>query len=131
MLSAFLVVQVILGIALIVLILLQQGKGADMGAAFGSGSSGTVFGSQGAGNFMTRTTAIVATLFIVNSLVLSTNWMLGDREPSSVTEIPGSVITESAGETDVPEVPLDATDEVSDLPAAVEEPASTPADLPE
>ncbi len=64
-------IQLVLGIALIVLILLQQGKGADMGAAFGSGSSSTVFGARGSGNFFSRTTGILATAFFINSLLLS------------------------------------------------------------
>ena len=57
-------------IALVALIMLQQGKGADMGASFGAGASGTLFGSSGSANFMTRTTAILATLFFIISLVL-------------------------------------------------------------
>ncbi|WP_447410828.1 preprotein translocase subunit SecG, partial [Clostridium perfringens] len=50
--------------------MLQQGKGADMGASFGAGASGTLFGSSGSGNFMTRMTAVLATLFFVISLIL-------------------------------------------------------------
>ncbi len=57
-------------LALIALILVQHGKGADAGAAFGSGASATVFGAQGAGNFLTRTTAILATAFFILSLSL-------------------------------------------------------------
>jgi preprotein translocase subunit SecG len=71
MFTFFLVIQLMLGIALIVLVLLQQGKGADMGAAFGSGSSSTVFGARGSGNFFSRTTAVLATAFFINSLLLS------------------------------------------------------------
>lgn len=56
--------HVILAIVLIVLILLQHGKGADMGAAFGSGSAGSLFGASGSANFLSRSTAIVATLFL-------------------------------------------------------------------
>lgn len=68
--DALLVVFLIVSIGLIGLILLQQGKGADMGASFGAGASGTLFGSSGSGNFMTRMTAILATLFFIISLVL-------------------------------------------------------------
>ena len=57
--------------SIIVLVLMQQGKGADMGAAFGSGSSGSVFGASGSGNFLSRTTAIAATLFFITSLSLT------------------------------------------------------------
>ena len=62
MYEALLVVFLIVAIALVALIMLQQGKGADMGASFGAGASGTLFGSSGSANFMTRTTAILATL---------------------------------------------------------------------
>jgi preprotein translocase subunit SecG len=57
--------------AVIVLVLLQQGKGADMGASFGGGSAGSLFGSSGSANFLSRTTAILAATFFVTSLVLT------------------------------------------------------------
>ncbi|MBY0437138.1 MAG: preprotein translocase subunit SecG, partial [Burkholderiales bacterium] len=57
--------------AIVVFVLLQQGKGADMGAAFGSGSAGSLFGSSGSANFMSRMTAVMATLFFITSLVLT------------------------------------------------------------
>ena len=63
--------HVIIAVSIIVLVLMQQGKGADMGAAFGSGSSGSVFGASGSGNFLSRTTAIVAALFFITSLSLT------------------------------------------------------------
>lgn len=69
--NILLVFHVLIAVAIIGLILLQQGKGADAGAAFGGGSSGTVFGSQGSGNFLSRTTAILATLFFITSLSLA------------------------------------------------------------
>lgn len=64
------VVYLIVALMLIGMVLIQQGKGADMGASFGGGGSNTVFGSTGSGNFMTRTTAILATLFFLISLIL-------------------------------------------------------------
>ncbi len=70
MYEALLGIFLLVGIGLIALVLLQQGKGADMGASFGAGASNTLFGSSGSGNFMTRMTAILATLFIVISLIL-------------------------------------------------------------
>ncbi|CDG23028.1 Protein-export membrane protein secG [Xenorhabdus poinarii G6] len=70
MYEALLGIFLLVGIGLIALVLLQQGKGADMGASFGAGASNTLFGSSGSGNFMTRMTAIFATLFIVISLIL-------------------------------------------------------------
>ena len=69
MYEALLVVFLIVAIGLVGLIMLQQGKGADMGASFGAGASATLFGSSGSGNFMTRMTALLATLFFI-SLVL-------------------------------------------------------------
>lgn len=74
--SVILAVHIVIAITLIGLILIQQGKGADAGAAFGgggggSGASTTVFGSQGSGNFLTKTTAVLATTFFVTSLFLS------------------------------------------------------------
>lgn len=66
-----LVIHVIASIALIGLVLLQQGKGAEAGVAFGSGASQTLFGSQGSGNFLTRLTAICATIFFATSLSMA------------------------------------------------------------
>lgn len=70
MYEMLLVVYLIVSIILVGFVLIQQGKGAGMGASFGSGASNTVFGAGGSGNFMTRTTGILATLFFVLSLVL-------------------------------------------------------------
>lgn len=70
MYETFLVVYLLCAIALIALILMQRGKGADMGASFGSGASNTVFGSGGSGNFLTRTTTILAVAFFLLSLIL-------------------------------------------------------------
>ncbi len=69
--NAVLTVQVLSAIGIIVLVLLQQGKGADMGAAFGSGSAGSVFGSTGSANFLSRSTGILAVVFFVATLALS------------------------------------------------------------
>ena len=65
------VVHVIAAIVLIGLVLMQHGKGADMGAAFGTGSAGSLFGSSGSANFLSRSTAVVATLFFITSLSLT------------------------------------------------------------
>ncbi|HEX9389746.1 MAG TPA: preprotein translocase subunit SecG [Usitatibacteraceae bacterium] len=71
MANIILVLHVILAVSIIILVLLQHGKGADMGAAFGSGSAGSLFGSSGAANFLSRSTAVCATLFFVTSLGLT------------------------------------------------------------
>jgi preprotein translocase subunit SecG len=65
------VVHVLSAISVIVLVLLQHGKGADMGAAFGSGSSGSLFGASGSANFLSRTTGVLAALFFITSLGLT------------------------------------------------------------
>jgi len=75
-------VHLLLSIGLIGLVLIQHGKGADAGAAFGSGASSTVFGSQGSGSFLTRATAVLATLFFATSLALAYFAMQGIEQPS-------------------------------------------------
>jgi preprotein translocase subunit SecG len=79
------VVHVLLAASIIGLVLLQRGKGADAGAGFGAGASGTVFGARGSGSFLSRTTAVLATLFFVTSLGLSYLFSQG-REESSVVD---------------------------------------------
>ena len=69
--TAILVLHVLAAVSIVVLVLLQHGKGADMGAAFGSGSAGSLFGSSGAANFLSRTTAVLAAVFFATSLGLT------------------------------------------------------------
>jgi preprotein translocase subunit SecG len=100
-----LVIDVISAVGLIGLILLQQGKGADIGAAFGSGASQTLFGSRGSANFLTRTTAILATVFFLSNLGLA--WLYAQRAttPTSVTN---SVVTEQPAKVETPAPPAEA-----------------------
>ncbi len=70
MYEVLVVIYLLVALGLIGLILIQQGKGADMGASFGAGASGTLFGSSGSGNFLTRTTAILAIAFFTLSLLI-------------------------------------------------------------
>jgi preprotein translocase subunit SecG len=92
MYEVLIVVYLLVSISLVGLILIQQGKGADMGASFGAGASGTLFGSSGAGNFLTRSTAVLAIGFFALSLIignLSANHVKQDdawNELNSVTE---------------------------------------------
>jgi preprotein translocase subunit SecG len=65
------VVHVLTAVVLIGLVLVQHGKGADMGAAFGSGSAGSLFGSSGSANFLSRSTAVAATVFFITSMTLT------------------------------------------------------------
>ncbi len=129
MYTLLLVAQVLLAVGVIVLVLLQHGKGADAGAAFGSGASSTVFGARGAGSFLSRATAILATLFFANSLLLSTPLVIGDSKgPASVTERaqPAPAATETpADEAPKPAAPAD----LPDVPAAPDTPAGN-SDLP-
>ena len=71
LLNVILTIHVMLAISIVVLVLLQHGKGADMGAAFGTGSAGSLFGSSGAANFLSRSTAVCAGFFFVTSLGLT------------------------------------------------------------
>ncbi len=113
MVTVLTVIHVLLTASLIILVLIQRGKGADLGAAFGSGASSTVFGSQGAASFLTRATAAVATLFFVTSLSLG--YLAGQRvERKSVTELDQAieqiVTTDETAQPDVPLVPSDKPD---------------------
>src|SRR3954462_5021903 len=71
LLTIVLVAQILTALGMIGLILLQHGKGADMGAAFGSGSSGSLFGASGSANFLSRTTAVLAAVFFASTLMLA------------------------------------------------------------
>ncbi|MGH8225735.1 MAG: preprotein translocase subunit SecG [Gammaproteobacteria bacterium] len=82
--SILIAVMAVLGIVLVALILLQQGKGADAGAAFGSGASGTVFGSRGSGSFLGRTTGVLMGLFMILALVMAWLGQHGSVRSSSV-----------------------------------------------
>ena len=117
--SILLIAQVLLAISLIVLILMQHGKGADAGAAFGSGASATVFGARGAGNFLSRATTMIAILFFI--VCLSLAYISSRRNvPDSVT---GSVTTQ---ETEV--VPMQESDELP--PAEPQGDSMQESDLP-
>jgi preprotein translocase subunit SecG len=95
------VVDVLAAIGLVVLVLLQQGRGADMGAAFGSGASQTLFGSRGSANFLSRTTAVLAVVFFVANLALAWLATTPAPAPESVTATPPA----SAPAPQAPEAP--------------------------
>jgi preprotein translocase subunit SecG len=84
--NVILIIHVILSISLVGLVLIQQGKGADMGAAFGSGASNTVFGSQGSSSFISRATGIIAALFFATSLTLAFLVTSNSTGPVSATD---------------------------------------------
>jgi len=151
------IIHLVAALGIIGLVLIQHGKGADAGAAFGAGAaggvSGSVFGAQGSGNFLSRSTAILATVFFVTSLSLAYMAQTTQVKPSSVvesvskdkqatgtgTDIPAPVTTEESANTpmetqskksDVPAVPTTSdTTKVESKPAedAPEKPADVPA----
>mgnify|MGYP000438141706 FL=1 len=81
-----LIVHTLIALLIIALVLLQRGKGADAGAAFGAGASGTVFGARGSSSFFSRATAVCATLFFVSSLTLAYLSSQASTAPSSLLE---------------------------------------------
>jgi len=125
------VVHVLLAASIIGLVLLQRGKGADAGAGFGAGASGTVFGARGSGSFLSRTTAILATLFFLTSLGLS--YLFSQTtEPTSVVDRvqpTQSVPAPATTPANPPAAMLPSVPEAA--PAnATQEPASAPAEAP-
>jgi preprotein translocase subunit SecG len=110
------VTHVLLAAAIVGLVLLQRGKGADAGAGFGAGASGTVFGARGSASFMSRMTATLAALFIVTSLTLA---YLGGRrvdEPTSVIDRVGTPASESLPQ-ELPALPSEAPPSLPEAPA--------------
>ncbi|MCZ8217954.1 MAG: preprotein translocase subunit SecG [Acidovorax sp.] len=94
--NVILAVQMLAALVMIGLILIQHGKGADMGAAFGSGSSGSLFGASGSANFLSRTTGVLAAVFFVSTLALA---YFGNARPASsgsVLEAPAAVAPAAA-----------------------------------
>ncbi len=105
--NSILIIHVIIAVGLIGLVLIQQGKGADAGAAFGSGASGTVFGSRGSSSFLTRATGILATLFFISSLTLAYMAAQQNKPASIVDQLDKheQVIEQPAVDQDIPVVP--------------------------
>jgi len=115
------------GVALliVVLVLLQRGKGASAGSGFGAGASGTVFGSRGSSSFLSRATAVLATLFFVTSLSLA--YMAGQQTA------PTSLLEQSVAESTTPApVRFEPTElpDLPELPGLESEPAELPAPEP-
>ncbi|MGB5833901.1 MAG: preprotein translocase subunit SecG [Thiohalocapsa sp.] len=122
------VLHLALALGLVGLILIQHGRGADAGAAFGSGASSTVFGAQGSGSFLTRSTAVLATLFFLTSMTLA-YFAAQVGEPEGLmdgVEAPPPMVIDT-GDIPLPDLPMDigpAADipstDLSDLPTAGE-----------
>ena len=95
--TLIIVVQLLSAFGVIGLVLLQHGKGADMGAAFGSGASGSLFGATGSANFLSRTTAVLAAVFFISTLTLT---YLGSYKPAaSAGVLGGASVTAPAANT--------------------------------
>ena len=91
LISIAIVVQIISAIAVIILVLLQHGKGADLGAAFGSGASGSLFGASGSANFLSRSTAVAATLFFLATIALTLGSGAFKKAPAPTSGVLGTV----------------------------------------
>lgn len=111
MYEILLVVYLLISLALIGLVLIQQGKGADMGASFGAGASNTVFGSSGSGNFLTKTTTLLAAGFFVVSLVLGNLSTNATKQSSEWEDLSTPEVIEAPAQNDVP-----VTGNSSDVP---------------
>lgn len=103
--NVILVVQMLAALVMIGLILIQHGKGADMGAAFGGGSSGSLFGASGSANFLSRTTAVLAAIFLVSTLALAYFGNVRPANSGSVLEAPSSSAPTGTPAATVPQIP--------------------------
>lgn len=116
LMNVILAVQMLCALAMVGLILIQHGKGADMGAAFGSGGSGSLFGASGSANFLSRSTAVLAAVFFASTLALA---YLSNARPASA----GSVLESQA-------VPAAVTPTPTGAPVAPAESAAGAAQIP-
>ena len=126
LMTVMLVAQMLAALAMIGLVLIQHGKGADMGASFGSGSSGSLFGATGSANFLSRSTAVCATVFFVCTLGLA---YLGNQRGEAI-DGGGSVLDRPvAPAASAPAIPGAASAAAADAAPAVPA-ASGPAQIP-
>jgi len=134
--KSFLIAHTLIAVLIIILVLLQRGKGADAGAAFGAGASGTVFGSQGSSSFFSRATAVLATAFFASSLTLAYLSSQRTDAPTSLLEGPEPIDAAiEAGPIEDDEAPVggSSADELPSLDDAspAEDAATIEDDLPE
>ena len=131
LLTLLLAVQMLSALGMIGLILIQHGKGADMGAAFGSGGSGSLFGASGSANFLSHTTAVLAGVFFVSTLMLA---YVGGVRPaassSSVLERAAVTAPAPAASGAATQIPGSAGAPAAPVPAAPSAPASGAAQIP-
>ncbi|MEH0165504.1 preprotein translocase subunit SecG [Roseateles microcysteis] len=116
MMNIVLLVQLLSALVMIGLVLVQHGKGADMGASFGSGASGSLFGATGSANFLSRTTAVCATVFFVCTLALA--YMANHRASAPATDSAQTVLDRAAPGADAASAAALPTAVPNALPAA-------------
>ncbi len=121
-----LVAHLIVAVAICGFVLLQHGKGADMGAAFGSGSSGSLFGAAGSANFLSRATAVLATIFFITSLGL-TWYGMSRSAPGALMEQPGLMDKLAPKASDAPPAPTGTGPSAIPGTAPAADPAKTAA----
>ena len=111
-----LIIHTLIALMIIVLVLIQRGKGADAGAAFGAGASGTVFGARGSGSFFSRLTGIFATLFFISSLGLAYLSTQATRAPESILEDIAPAAEEVVDEAPAIDEAIESSDD-SEMPS--------------
>lgn len=120
--QVIIVVHILLGLGIVGLILMQQGRGADAGAGFGGGASGSVFGAQGAASFLSRMTAILAALFFSTSLALA--WVNGHKSGDTVDFMSAPDAQQKASDLVVPKVETGFANPVDAIPPVENKPSS-------
>lgn len=132
--TATVVFHVLIAAAIVGLVLLQRGKGAEAGAGFGAGASGTVFGARGSASFLSRMTATLAALFIATSLTLA---YLGGRKPEEPKSVIDRVQQQQPSQGAASELPAPPTDTATESPATdstnepIEAPPAPPSEGPQ
>lgn len=122
--EVLIVAYLIVALLLIGLVLIQQGKGADMGASLGGGGSNTVFGSSGSGNFLTRSTAILATLFFLISLLLGNLTASTEKAVDEWENLEVPVTAAPVSDLPASDVPVSASTVTTDVPVTSDVPVA-------
>ena len=120
--TVVLIAHTLIAVLIIVLVLLQRGKGADAGAAFGAGASGTVFGARGSSNFFSRATAVMATVFFASSLALA--YMSSQRAGTVDSLLESAPAIEASGELGGEEEVVDPAGSLPEFSEPVSEPST-------
>jgi preprotein translocase subunit SecG len=130
--SAVLVAHVLAALAVCGFVLLQHGKGADMGAAFGGGSSGSLFGAAGSANFLSRTTAVLATVFFLTSITLTWFGSQHGAVPQGVMEkgVMERTLPPKASDVPAPAAGTQAPAAIPGAPTTAGGPGSSPSEVP-